>query len=40
MVGGKNLIDVAQQILECRDWVAHGKNPQKLPSATYLKSKI
>jgi len=39
-VGGKNLIGVAKQILEYRDWVAHGKNPRKLPSATYLKPKI
>ncbi len=39
-VGGKNLIGVAKQILEYRDWVAHGKNPHKLPSAIYLKPKI
>ncbi|HAI68481.1 MAG TPA: hypothetical protein DCM38_03475 [Gammaproteobacteria bacterium] len=39
-VGGKNLIGIAKQILEYRDWVAHGKNPRKLPSATYLKPKI
>jgi hypothetical protein len=31
---------MAKQILEYRDWVAHGKNPNKLPSATYLKPKI
>lgn len=39
-IGGKNLIGVAKQILEYRDWVAHGKNPRKLPSATHLKPKI
>jgi len=35
----KNLIGLAKQILVYRDWVAHGKNPHKLPSATHLKPK-
>ncbi len=29
-----NLIGQAKQILEYRDWIAHGKNPDKCPSAT------
>jgi len=30
---GSNLIGQAKQILEYRDWVAHGKNPENHPSA-------
>jgi len=29
----KNLIGQAKQILEYRDWIAHGRNPDKYPSA-------
>ncbi|HID98796.1 MAG TPA: hypothetical protein EYP59_00695, partial [Thiotrichaceae bacterium] len=29
-----DLIGHAKQVLAYRDWVAHGKNPKKLPSAT------
>jgi hypothetical protein len=28
-----NLIGQARQILEYRDWIAHGKNPETAPSA-------
>ncbi len=35
----RHLIGLAKQILAYRDWVAHGKNPHKLPSATHLKPK-
>jgi hypothetical protein len=37
---GRNLIGLAKQILEYRDWVAHGKNPNRLPSAKNLKPKV
>jgi len=29
-----DLIGHAKQVLAYRDWVAHGKNPKKPPSAT------
>ncbi len=35
----KNQMGLAKQILEYRDWVAHGKNPNRLPSAKELKPK-
>jgi len=36
---GKKLIGLTKQILVYRDWVAHGKNPHKLPPATHLPPK-
>ncbi len=39
MAEGRKLIGVAKQVLEYRDWVAHGKNPGKLPAAPAIKPK-
>jgi hypothetical protein len=36
---GRKSIGLAKQLLEYRDWVAHGKNLGKLPSAPYLEPK-